>query len=43
MPQGIYFSSFQTRYDINLVNEKMDQVFEKLDCAAKINFAMGFA
>ena len=26
----------------NLVNEKLDQVFEKLDCAAKINIALGF-
>ena len=27
---------------MNLVNEKLDQVFEKLDCTAKTNIACGF-
>ena len=31
-----------SKLDPNLVNEKLDQVFEKLDCAAKINIALGF-
>ena len=31
-----------SKLDANLVNEKLDQVFEKLDFAAKINFALGF-
>ena len=31
-----------SKLDHNLVNEKLDQVFEKLDCAAKINIALGF-
>ena len=26
----------------NLVNEKLDQIFEKLNCAAKVNVALGF-
>ena len=30
------------KLDLNLVNEKLDQVFEKLDCAIKINIALGF-
>ena len=35
--------SFQlSKLDPNLVNEKLDQVFEKIDCAAKINIALGF-
>ena len=31
-----------SKLDPNLVNEKLNQVFEKLDCAAKINIALGF-
>ena len=31
-----------SKLDSNLVNEKLDQVFEKLDCAAKINIALGY-
>ena len=31
-----------SKLDTNLVNEKLDQVFEKLDCTAKINIALGF-
>ena len=31
-----------SKLDPNLVNEKLDQVFEKLGCAAKINIALGF-
>ena len=31
-----------SKLDSNLVNEKLDQVFEKLDCAAKINIAFGY-
>ena len=31
-----------SKLDPNLVNEELDQVFEKLDCAAKINIALGF-
>ena len=31
-----------SKQDHNLVNEKLDQVFEKLDCSAKINIALGF-
>ena len=31
-----------SKLDPNLINEKLDQVFEKLDCAAKINIALGF-
>ena len=31
-----------SKLDPNLVNEKLDQAFEKLDCAAKINIALGF-
>ena len=31
-----------SKLDPNLNNEKLDQVFEKLDCAAKINIALGF-
>ena len=31
-----------SKLDPNLVNEKLEQVFEKLDCAAKINIALGF-
>ena len=30
------------KQDHNLVKEKLDQVFEKLDCSAKINLAFGF-
>ena len=29
-----------SKLDPNLVNEKLDQVFEKLDCAAKINIVL---
>ena len=31
-----------SKLDPNLVNEELDQVFEKLDCAAEINIALGF-
>ena len=31
-----------SKLELNLVNEKLDQVFEKLDCAAKINIALGY-
>ena len=31
-----------SKLDPNLVNEKLDQVFEKLDFAAKINISLGF-
>ena len=31
-----------SKLDPNLVNEKLDQVFEKLDCAPKNNIALGF-
>ena len=31
-----------SKLDPNLFNEKLDQVFEKLECAAKINIALGF-
>ena len=31
-----------SKLDPTLVDEKLDQVFEKLDCAAKINIALGF-
>ena len=31
-----------SKLDSNLVNEKLDQVFEKLDCAAKIIIALEF-
>ena len=31
-----------SKLDHNLVNEKLDQFFENLDCAAKINIALGF-
>ena len=30
------------KLDSNLFNEKLDQVFEKLDCAAKNTIALGF-
>ena len=36
------FNSQLSKLDLNLVNEKLDQVFEKLDCAAKINIALRF-
>ena len=31
-----------SKLDRNLVNEKLDQIFENLDCALKINIAVGF-
>ena len=31
-----------SKLDPNLDNEKLDQVFEKIDCPAKINIALGF-
>ena len=31
-----------SKLDPNLFNEKLEQVFEKLDCAAKMNIALGF-
>ena len=31
-----------SKLDSNLVIEKLDQVFEKLDCAAKGNIALGY-
>ena len=37
----IVFNFQLSKLDPNLVNEKLDQVFEKLDCAAKISFALG--
>ena len=36
------FNFHFSNLDLNLVNEKLDQVFEKLDCAAKINIALRF-
>ena len=36
------FSLQFSKLDPNLDNEKLDQFFEKLDCAAKINIALGF-
>ena len=31
-----------SKLDHNPVNEKLDQYFEKLDCAAKVNIPLGF-
>ena len=36
------FSLQFSKLDPNLDNEKLHQVIEKLDCAAKINIALGF-
>ena len=33
------FNFLRSKLDLNLVDEKLDQVFEKLDSAAKINIA----
>ena len=30
-----------SKLDPNLFNEKLDKIFEKLDCAAKVNIALG--
>ena len=31
-----------SKLDSNLINEKLDQMSEKLNCAAKLNIALGF-
>ena len=31
-----------SRLDPNQINEKLKEVFEKLNCAAKVNMALGF-
>ena len=36
------FNFHLSKLDPNLVNKKLDQFFEKLACAAKINIAFGF-
>ena len=36
------FNFILTKQPLNLGNEKLDQVFEKLDCAAKVNITLGF-
>ena len=42
MENGLHkvFNFQFSELDSNLVNQKLDQVFEKLDCAAKINIAL---
>ena len=36
------FNFARLSFDISLLNDKMDYVFEELKCAAKVNFAFGF-
>ena len=36
------FNFQRSKLDPNPVNEKQDQIFEKLDCAAKITIALEF-
>ena len=43
MENGRYkvFNFQLSKPESNLINEKLDHVFEKLDCAAKLNMALG--
>ena len=43
MENGLHkvFNFQLSKLDRNLFNEKLDKVFEKLDCAAKVNIALG--
>ena len=36
------FNSRLSKLDLNEINEKLKEVFEKLNCAAKVNLALGF-
>ena len=36
------FNFAMSFFDISLLNDKLDYVFQELNCAAKVNFAFGF-
>ena len=36
------FNFQMSKLDTKIINEKLEEVFKKLDCAAKINIALGF-